>query len=307
MARATVAAAVLVLCASGATAQPAPGAYELYPAGCTYDTRTGGGDCLVMRYGGDLPLVVSAPHGGTYEPRDIPVRTPRACGGSAAFNTATDINLARVTRNLVIDFRQNDGRSPWAVIMLLDRTKVDANRPLASGACGNPTAVAAWIKYHEWIREAISLATADDRVAVYVDLHGHGFPEQRIQADYALPREQLTAPHLDDLAPYSTLAPVADLTRIPFSTLLRDLGSRLTDAGYPTVPSAYEWTPGPGERWMGTGYSLVWYGQSDPRVAGIQLELHYHGLRDSLVNRTRFSAALRGVLREYLAQFGVTW
>ena len=50
---------------------------------------------------------------------------------------------------------------PHIIICLLDRKKIDANRDLNDGTCGNPYAIEAWNDYHNFINIAKNKINAD--------------------------------------------------------------------------------------------------------------------------------------------------
>ncbi len=75
---------------------------------------------------GDMPLIISAPHGGSLKPSEVPDRkrgefTPDACTGE----------LARAIQQACYS---HFGRCPHVILCLLERRKVDCNREIEEGA-----------------------------------------------------------------------------------------------------------------------------------------------------------------------------
>ena len=75
----------------------------------------------VLEAGGDLPLVITIPHGGTWEPGWLPNQN-----GITPIDTNTQpLGLAIATQIAALD---PVGRAPFTVALGLHRKKVDVNR-----------------------------------------------------------------------------------------------------------------------------------------------------------------------------------
>lgn len=300
-------AAWLILWALPAFAQYTAGQTYRLPANCTY-----GVDCTTELIAGSVPVIVIAGHGGYLAPANMTTRTASMCA-AGGFNTGQDVLTEQQARNLSFYWQ------PWIVINLVSRTKVDVNRAIGCGAGSDPDNQFAWNRYHDWTKEAMSLAVAGSAsgLALVIDLHGYaGDVRGQIAFGLSNVEQQWAAEELDGLANQSTLRAFVPLVATPFSTVLRDFGTRLTryeltTAGvprWPSVPSEQDWGVEPESEWIGDGNSLLWYGcplVTDP-VCALQIEMPL-GWKDTNANRSAFSRALRDVTREFLAQFGVTW
>src|SRR5688572_32407058 len=86
---------------------------------------------------GNLPIIVSAPHGGALIPAAIPLRTAAACGEDD-FSTVRDLNTEELARAIQAAFYGRTGKYPHIIINRLHRNRLDANRPVEGAACGNP-------------------------------------------------------------------------------------------------------------------------------------------------------------------------
>lgn len=257
----------------------------------------------------DVPLVMSAGHGGWLQPGTMPIRTYPTCGSSSdPFKTSPDPYTVEQVNNLAWKFPLlYGGKLPWTITFELHRSRVDVNRPLAGGACGHVNAIAAWNGYHDRIAEILTLLSEGGQRVLYLDLHGHGEVAQRVQVGFGLTQPQSVAANLDSLGSVSSLANwLLPVPTVPFTTVFRDLGTRLTAAGYPALPSNGDWTTEPGEEWYGFGYCLGKYDQHTPTTAGVQIELPT-SIKDTGAERAAFSSAFLPVLKDWLAQFGVTW
>ena len=176
---------LLAACGSGepgapAAPPPAPPSPPSYTSGASYF----GANQYVEYLAGDLPVIFSAPHGGALEPAGIPARTPGTCGGQAT--TVTDANTEELVRQIRAAFFSRTGRYPHVVVNRLDRSRLDANRDIGEGACGNAAAERAWREYHAFLDAAKARALADQGRGWYTDVHGHGHAIARLELGYQL-------------------------------------------------------------------------------------------------------------------------
>lgn len=255
---------------------------------------------------GDLPLVLSAPHGGDLEPEEIPERT---------FGVSVHDRRTQETARVLIQAIQaaSGGGTPHVVINRLHRNRFDANREVVEAAQGSVYAERAWSEYHEFLDSAKARAQATFGAGLFLDLHGHGHPEQRLELGYLLSADELNAVDslLDGLAEESSIKSLAGASGLPFSALIRgdhSLGALLADAGVRAVPGRDE--PGPGtEPYFTGGYNTSRHGSLNGGVVdGIQLELNWTGVRETASARAAFAQILAGVLQIYLLEhYGIDW
>ncbi|MGB2050402.1 MAG: hypothetical protein ACPHTG_05535, partial [Flavobacteriaceae bacterium] len=79
------------------------------------------------------------------------------------------------------------------------------------------------------------------------------------------------------------------------------LGTLLEEAGFPSVPSASDTAPAPGDLFFSGGYNTQTYGSKDQgMIDAIQLELNRQGLRSESLDRQRFSQRFANILVQYL-------
>jgi hypothetical protein len=248
---------------------------------------------------GELPIIVSAPHGGAIEPAHIPTRTGNV-------TTVTDANTEELARDIGSVFRTETGRAPTVIIMRLHRRKIDANREIVEAAQGNAAAERAWYEYHGFIEAARAAIVNAQREGFYIDLHGHGHPINRLELGYMLSVNDLKGSDqaLDAAAMVqkSSIRARVAASGIPHSQLLRGpngLGTLFELHGFPSVPSAAQPHPGDDPYFTG-GYNTNRHSSRDGNlISGVQIEANRPGVRDTLENRRRFAAALLTVLRDW--------
>lgn len=248
---------------------------------------------------GDLPIVISAPHGGREKPDDIPTRT--------VGKVDSDTNTQELARTLGDEFFAQTGGRPHLVICRLHRSKLDCNREIVEAAAGDPIAEKAWSEYHAFIEQARKAAIAGAGRAFYIDLHGQNHRDRRIELGYLHDQETLAKPDAElnspALAAAGSLRRIAEKSKLPYAELLRgprSLGALIEAHGFPCSPSPER--PVPVLPFFAGGYSTRRHIPAGEPVAGLQIECNLAGVRDTAANRARFATALVGALREYLAE-----
>jgi N-formylglutamate amidohydrolase len=127
---------------------------QSYQPGTTYFGRSN----YIEYIAGDLPFILSAPHGGTLQPAELADRT---------YGTfATDSNTEDLARRVRTEVQNRVGHIPHIVICRIDRDKIDANRDILEGAQGDPNTEIAWNEFQNFITAARTNVTAR---------HGRGF------------------------------------------------------------------------------------------------------------------------------------
>lgn len=243
-----------------------------------------------VRYdAGALPVIVSVPHGGSVAPPAIPDRTG---------TTVTDLHTIELGRAIVSAFERRTGQSPHLVVCLLRRTKLDANRDVGEAAQGQADAVRAWTDYHGFIETAIGRVRGGNGRGLYIDLHGHGHQQQRLELGYLLSAAALAQDDTrldgDGNATRSSLRTVPGASS--FSALVRgrtSLGG-LLGSRFPSVPSPAIPSPG-SDPYFGGGYSTA---RHTAHIAGLQIETN-SGVRDTEPARAAFAEALVDALSAF--------
>ena len=250
---------------------------------------------------GELPVVISAGHGGDLVPAEIPDRTY----GTLVRDTNTR-ELTLAVREALIDLT---GSAPHVVISHLRRTKLDPNREIEEAAQGSPFAERAWEEFHGFIEQARTEPT-DAGGGMYLDMHGHGHPIDRLELGYLLSATDLdrSDASLSSLAvvQQTSIREIGRTSPLPFAEVLRGLtsfGGLLEAEGVSAVPSPGQPSPGSDPYFSG-GYNTRRHGSLDDTelVSGIQLEHHYRGIRDTEENRLIYADRLAVVIRLFMLE-----
>jgi N-formylglutamate amidohydrolase len=262
-----------------------------YMPGTTYWGRSNYTEYIA----GNLPLIISAPHGGDTNPYELPNRT-----NTSTYTVTTDpdlwtANLARAIRTAAFN---RYGRYPHVVICRVDRAKVDCNREIVEGAQNNTNTQTLWREFHEFIQIARRSVSNNYGRGLYLDLHGHGHEIQRNEIGYDLSDSDLfktTFSSTDE--DQSTVRAMSKRSRETFTELVRSnlsLGALLEKRGYPCVPSPSN--PNPGTNVAGVtntyfngGYNGQIYGTSTNNygtIDAIQIECNYTNVRAKSASST---------------------
>ena len=268
--------------------------------GETYSGREG----YTQYTAGDLPLIVSAPHGGSLRPDEIPDRT---------WGTLVqDRNTWDLAMRIRAALYEHTGGYPHLILSNLHRVKLDPNRDLNEAAQGSAPAERAWWEFHQYIEVAEDIVARDFADGFYIDLHGHGHDNPRLELGYLLSSTDLARTDEElNATVYSTQSSLRSLaltTPLSFPELLRgvaSLGGLMEQRGYPAVPSPLQPDPG-GEPYFSGGYNTHRHGSVDGApISGVQIECHYPGVRDTEENREAFAQALAQALKGFfLSHYG---
>lgn len=254
---------------------------------------------------GTLPIVISVPHGGGLDPVSIPNRT---CNDPVF---ATDVNTIETALAIKLALFEQTGCYPHIIISHLKRAKLDCNRNVTDGACGNPAAVLAWTEFQSFIATAQNHANlSSNSNTLFIDLHGHGNPIQRIELGYLLYDDELALSdatlNTSNYINYSSIKNLAlnNQNNATHAQLLRGtnaFGTLLGIKGYPAVPSAQIPFPALNSNYYSGGYITANHTCYAPNnvVNGFQMELNFSGIRDSAANREIFADSLAVVIEDY--------
>jgi hypothetical protein len=249
---------------------------------------------------GELPIIISAPHGGALQPAEIADRTRGT--------TVQDMNTTDLARRIAAALEELTGKRPHLVLMHLHRRKLDANREIEEAAQGNAFAERAWHEYHSWIETAKQRVEREYPRGFYADIHGHGHAEQRLELGYLLSAAELARSDAELAAPVyaakSSVAALAEHSPHAFTSVLRgehSFGALLEQRGYAAVPSPS--APHPeGAPYFSGGYSTARHGSRDGGIIdALQLEANLQGVRDTAASREVFALAFAESLLDYLA------
>jgi hypothetical protein len=265
-----------------------------------------GSNAYVSYHEGNLPIVISVPHGGGLMPVEIPNRT---CQSAVWAQDAFTLELAQ---RIDSSFFEWTGCRPHIIYSNLHRRKLDPNRNLSAGACGNPDAVLAWEEFHGFIETAQEAASeAHDGEVFFLDLHGHGNAIQRIELGYLLFDDELELPDATLNGPtyvgYSSIQNLVanNAGNLSHAALLRGpqaLGTLLGNRGFPSVPSEQIPAPGTSSNYFSGGYITANHTSYaiGNNVNGVQVECNYDGVRDNAANRHAFADTLVHIMIDFM-------
>ncbi len=133
----------------------------------TYDERL-----LVQQHRGTLPVILTAPHGGSARPEQVSVRKEAETPGGCDFQASRDNETASMTEAVAQQILDLTGLSPYVVIAQFHRKYIDANR---SEACAftDPDARPFYLEYHARVAEAVTEVLRQNQGRGFLfDLHG---------------------------------------------------------------------------------------------------------------------------------------
>ena len=123
---------------------------------------------------GDLPVVISAPHGGTMKLPGVEPRTGAGLvSGPAGFRVLRDGGTEELAMEVVRQLAVRMNGKPSFVISRVHRRYVDFNRP-ANIAVETPEAQVVYDQYHQTLSEAVRTIRARHGFGLLIDIHGQG-------------------------------------------------------------------------------------------------------------------------------------
>jgi hypothetical protein len=271
-----------------------------YQFGKTYLDPEGWNGLMV----GNMPLVISVPHGGTINLDDIEDRSRQ---GSV---TVTDSYTKELALEIASIMDKYYGYKPYLVVCNLIRKDIDQNREINEGTCGNGKMEKPWNVFHDFTDSALAMATRQFGACLYIDLHGHGHSVQRLELGYLLKENELKnvigqTGKTDYLSKKSSFANLMATSKdsLSLSQLMigeNAFGTLMANEGFPSVPSKQDPYPLEGEKYFNGGYNTKRYTGGDyPNVFGWQIESNYKGVRDPS-GRSVFAIAFCKVIVKYI-------
>tara|TARA_S200000501_G_scaffold368078_1_gene405416 strand:+ start:171 stop:1151 length:981 start_codon:yes stop_codon:yes gene_type:complete len=258
----------------------------------------------VTYYPGNIPVILSIPHGGDISPSEIGNRT---YGVSVTDSNTIELGIA--IRNY---FYSNYNIRPYVIINNLKRTKLDANREINEAAQGNIFAERAFDEFHFYINSAREEIISKYSTGFLFDIHGHGvnpdgFYDMRTWIGYLLSADQLDNSDsyidqnisIDNTSIYN----IANSSTETLSEILRgpnSLGSFFENNLYTALPSSNSPSP-EGMRYFSGGFNTSLYGKDrNFNFNAIQLEFPFPDLRDTPESRNSFASAFVNLVQKYI-------
>jgi hypothetical protein len=250
---------------------------------------------------GELPLVISAPHGGLLKPKSVADRRYGV--------RDSDANTQDLARRIAAEVKKQTGKTMPLIISHLHRSKLDPNREIKEAAQGGKTAEKIWHEYHDLIDQALKAAVARHGRAFFIDLHGQSHKDVRVELGYmhsvidlAKPKEEIDS---SDFQKSGSIQLLAELNpSVAYSDLLfgpESLGAMIEVRGFHATPSPRMALPS--EPYFRGGYTVYRHAKASASVAGVQIEANRIRLRDTPENRQKFAESLVQALLIYLPKW----
>ena len=256
----------------------------------------------IRYYRGNIPLILSAPHGGEVAPDDIEDRT------SGVFDL-DDFTL-ELTQDIINEFYTQTGKTPYVVIGEISRKKVDLNRQ-RDVAFEDEKAEVIYDEFHRQIQKSEKEIDEEFGKGLYIDIHGQSHPKGYAEFGYLLFNDMLKLEdtHLEDHQNQTSIRTLCKFSSEPFLEQLKgkhSLGSLMCSEGYDSIPSMKIPYATDGNYFEGA-YDTIRYGSlKGGNISGIQIEFPYKNIRDTSEHRQKCASSfVRSIIKFMDVHFGI--
>lgn len=129
---------------------------------------------LVMVSKGTLPIVLSAPHGGTLKIAGVDVRQGQGMAtGPSGFFTGRDGGTSELALAVAQALEKQTGKKPYMVVSKAHRKYLDPNRP-SEIAYEDSDAAPVYQRYHGTLQRYCKEVLQKYRTGLLLDIHGQG-------------------------------------------------------------------------------------------------------------------------------------
>ncbi len=250
----------------------------------------------IQYYEGDLPIILSAPHGGDEKPEDIQTRT------SGVFDK--DDYTLELTQEIIQEFHKQTGKTPYGIIATISREKVDINRETKEAYEGEKAGTI-YNQFHFLIQSSRKKVQKQFGKGIYIDIHGQSHPKGYLEFGYLLKNDVLKQHEstLKEAQINSSIKTLSNFSQESFIDQLRgphSLGSLMCNQGYDSIPSV-KLPYASDDNYFEGAYDTIRYGSLDNGVInGIQIEFPYMGCRDSKQSRQACAKAFVNTLLRFI-------
>lgn len=240
-------------------------------------------ELLIIRHG-DLPIIISAPHGGSLPvPGAIPRKGDGLETGAAGFRTSRDGGTEELALLVVKAIDKRLDGSPSCVISRVHRKYVDFNRPPEIGVEDHASRVV-YDLYHQTLRDAVAEIRRTHEFGLLVDIHGQGSSKTTV---YRGTSNGLTTQGLQNRLGKQTQSGE------------KSLNGLLTKHGWKMHPTPFD---GKEQAGFTGGHIVRSYGSH--RVDGIDaIQLEFGGDYRNAANRSRVADELADAIVEYASLY----
>lgn len=262
-----------------------------------------GTDSLIEYQCGNLPIILSSPHGGYAIPSSLPDRSCVRCV------TGRDSYTQELTREITAALIAKTGCYPHVIINKLHRKKLDANREIIEATDSNTATEPYWHDYMNFVDSARAILYKSHPKGLFLDIHGHGHTIQRLEMGYLLSSSDLR--NNDSALNTTPINNKTSLLNLRYSNLhsyshaqlirgTYSLGSIIQRKGIPAVPSDSIPFPLLGEPYFNGGYNTRRFGSiGGGTIDGIQIESH-QGVRFNATTRAKYADSLASAILEFI-------
>ncbi|CAO3598469.1 unnamed protein product [Absidia cylindrospora] len=131
---------------------------------------------------GQLPLIITVPHGSLNLPASIPNRTEG--------QLIADAYTISVANQLSHQIQQHYNAMPYLVVLNVARRKVDVNRPINQGS-ESPQGRRVWKHYHDILQKTVDTVRKRYGHGLLLDIHGQAHKEGLVELGYLLSSDSL--------------------------------------------------------------------------------------------------------------------
>lgn len=248
----------------------------------------------IQFYKGNIPLILTAPHGGDIKPNNIDDRK------SGVFDM--DDYTLELTQAIIKEFQNQIGKTPYTAIAEISRYKVDLNR-YEDEAYEDINAKIVYDEFHNHIITSRKEIEQKFGKGLYIDIHGQSHPKAYLEFGYLLDNDILRL-HESSLRDYKDDSSIKTLSNFSSECFLEQLkgphsmGSLMCNEGYDSIPSVKLPYASDGNYFEGA-YDTVRYGSlKGGNISAIQIEFPYTNIRDTQEHREKSAAAfVRSIIR----------
>lgn len=129
---------------------------------------------LIIREIGNIPVLLSAPHGGKVKPLNTVERV------GLDYKTSSDANTIEILLEVSKEL-QNIWGIPYHVYTNIHRSRLDVNREIEEALGQNGCLVNNYLDYHSFIK--FTSAAIGEKLFV-IDIHGHTHEEEMVEIGY---------------------------------------------------------------------------------------------------------------------------
>lgn len=256
----------------------------------------------IRYYKGDIPVILSAPHGGETAPDNIEDRS------SGVFDW--DDYTLELTEDIINEFYEQTKKTPYAVIGEISRKKVDLNRQRVK-AYEDERAKIIYDEFHHLIQKSEKEIDKKFAKGLYIDIHGQSHPKAYLEFGYLLVNDVLKLPD-SQLLQYQDKTSIKTLSKFSDKCFLDQLkgsssiGSLMCNEGYDSIPSAKIPYATDGNYFEGA-YDTIRYGSlQDGNISGIQIEFPYEGIRDTKEHRQKCAKSfVKSIIKYMYTHFNI--